>query len=216
MQTELPLPFLVSVAVPPGLANLDGLTREEVSLLGNPFLQATPKIQDKLLRFFNRHSYEFHAHLDATSLESQDDVIALLDRGARKVFVAPDALSRYTDFGDRVLPVVSKPDISSASEHGLLVKNFDLSTPESGKFIAAAQSAKIKNLYLLPTVGTPLDKFIEAAQKANAIPILPSTGMTTDKSAGRKLLVSKVIAKYWKSDRQDGLIPTVVTDEAWL
>ncbi|EFY87712.1 trifunctional histidinol dehydrogenase [Metarhizium acridum] len=214
MQTELPLPFLVSVAVPPGLANLDGLTREEVSLLGNPFLQATPKIQDKLLRFFNRHSYEFHAHLDATSLESQDDVIALLDRGARKVFVAPDALSRYTDFGDRVLPVVSKPDISSASEHGLLVKNFDLSTPESGKFIAAAQSAKIKNLYLLPTVGTPLDKFIEAAQKANAIPILPSTGMTTDKSAAGKLLVSKVIAKYWKSDRQDGLIPTVVTDEA--
>lgn len=214
METELPLPFLVSVAVPPGLANLDGLTREEVSLLGNPFLQATPKIQDKLLRFFNRHSYEFHAHLDATSLESQDDVIALLDRGARKVFVAPDALSHYTDFGDRVLPVVSKPDISSASEHGLLVRNFDLSTPESEKFIEAAQSAKVKNLYLLPTDGAPLEKFIEAAQKANAIPILPSTGLTTDKSAAGKLLVSKVIAKYWKSDRQDGLIPTVVTDEA--
>lgn len=214
METELPLPFLVSVAVPPGLANLDGLTREEVSLLGNPFLQATPKIQDKLLRFFNRHSYEFHAHLDATSLESQDDVIALLDRGARKVFVAPDALSHYTDFGDRVLPVVSKPDISSASEHGLLVRNFDLSTPESEKFIEAAQFAKVKNLYLLPTDGAPLDKFIEAAQKANAIPILPSTGLTTDKSAPGKLLVSKVIAKYWKSDRQDGLIPTVVTDEA--
>ncbi|KID89787.1 histidine biosynthesis trifunctional protein [Metarhizium guizhouense ARSEF 977] len=214
METELPLPFLVSVAVPPGLANLDGLTREEVSLLGNPFLQATPKIQDKLLRFFNRHSYEFHAHLDATSLESQDDVIALLDRGARKVFVAPDALSHYTDFGDRVLPVVSKPDISSASEHGLLVRNFDLSTPESEKFIEAAQSAKVKNLYLLPTDGAPLDKFIEAAQKATAIPILPSTGLTTDKSAPGKLLVSKVIAKYWKSDRQDGLIPTVVTDEA--
>ncbi|KAK9437602.1 Histidine biosynthesis trifunctional protein [Metarhizium brunneum] len=214
METELPLPFLVSVAVPPGLANLDGLTREEVSLLGNPFLQATPKIQDKLLRFFNRHSYEFHAHLDATSLESQDDVIALLDRGARKVFVAPDALSHYTEFGDRVLPVVSKPDISSASEHGLLVRNFDLSTPESEKFLEAAQSAKVKNLYLLPTDGAPLEKFIEAAQKANAIPILPSTGLTTDKSAAGKLLVSKVIAKYWKSDRQDGLIPTVVTDEA--
>ncbi|KAK8927450.1 Histidine biosynthesis trifunctional protein [Metarhizium anisopliae BRIP 53293] len=214
METELPLPFLVSVAVPPGLANLDGLTREEVSLLGNPFLQATPKIQDKLLRFFNRHSYEFHAHLDATSLESQDDVIALLDRGARKVFVAPDALSHYTEFGDRVLPVVSKPDISSASEHGLLVRNFDLSTPESEKFIEAAQSTKVKNLYLLPTDGAPLEKFIEAAQKANAIPILPSTGLTTDKSAAGKLLVSKVIAKYWKSDRQDGLIPTVVTDEA--
>lgn len=214
METELPLPFLISVAVPPGLANLDGLTREEVSLLGNPFLQATPKIQEKLMRFFNRHNYEFHAHLDATALESQDDVVALLDRGARKVFVTPEALSQYTDFGDRVLPVASKPDISAASEHGLLVKNFDLSTAEAQKFVEAAQSAKIKNLYLLPVEGTSLDKFIEAAQKANAIAILPSTGLTTDKSTTGKLLLSKVIATYWKSDRQDGLIPTVVTDEA--
>lgn len=214
METELPLPFLISVAVPPGLANLDGLTREEVSLLGNPFLQATPKTQEKLMRFFNRHNYEFHAHLDATALESQDDVIALLDRGARKVFVAPEALSQYTDFGDRVLPVVSKPDISAASEHGLLVKNFDPASSEAQKFVEEAHSAKLKNLYLLPVDGTPLDRFIEAAQKANAIPILPSTGLTTDKSASGKLLLSKVIATFWKSDRQDGLIPTVVTDEA--
>ncbi|TWU75305.1 trifunctional histidinol dehydrogenase [Metarhizium rileyi] len=214
METELPLPFLVSVAVPPGLANLNGLNREEVSLLGNPFLHATPKIQDKLLRFFNRHNYEFHAHLDATALESQDDVIALLDRGARKVFVAPEALSQYTDFGDRVLPVVNKLDVSAASKHGLLVKNFDLSTPELDKFVETAQSAKLKNLYLLPIDGTPLDEFIDIARKVKAIPILPSTGLTTDKSSQDKLLVSKVIATYWKSDRQDGLIPTVVTDEA--
>ncbi|KHN96755.1 histidine biosynthesis trifunctional protein [Metarhizium album ARSEF 1941] len=214
MATGLPLPFLVSVSVPPGLANLDGLTREEVSLLGNPFLQATPKIQDKLLRFLNRHKYEFHAHLDAAALESQDDVIALLDRGARKVFVAPDALPQYADFGDRVLPVVGKPDLSAASKHGLLVKDFDLSASESGKFIQAAQSAKVKNLYLRPIDGTPLDKFIDAAHTANAIPILPSTGLTTDKSATGKLLISDVIAKYWNSDRQDGLVPTVVTNEA--
>ena len=214
METELPLPFLISVAIPPGLANLDGLNREEVSLLGNPFLQATPKTQEKLLRFFSRHNYEFHAHLDATSLDSQDDVISLLDRGARKVFVTPEALPQYTDFGDRVLPVVSTPDISAASEHGLLVKDFDLTASESEKFVTAVQSAKLKNLYLLPVAGTSLDKFIEVAQRAGAIPILPSTGLTTDKSANDKLLLSKAIATFWKSDRQDGLIPTVVTDEA--
>lgn len=215
METELPLPFLISVAVPPGLAKLDGLTREEVSLLGNPFLQATPKTQEKLIRFFNRHNYEFHAHIDATALESRDDVIALLDRGARKVFVAPEALSQFTDFGDRVLPVVSKPDLSAASEHGLLIRDFDLSAAESRKFIEAAQSTTPRNLYLRPIDdGTPLDKFVEVAKQANAIPVLPSTGLTTDKSATDKLLLSKVIASYWKSDRQDGLIPTVVTDEA--
>ncbi|KAG5939426.1 imidazoleglycerol-phosphate dehydratase [Claviceps sorghi] len=214
METELPLPFLISVAVPPGLAHLDGLTREEVSLLGNPFLQATPQVQDKLIRFFTRHNYEFHAHIDATALESPDDVVALLDRGARKVFVAPEALSRYADFGDRVLPVVSKPDLSAASAHGLLINDFDLASPESQKLIEAAQSSKPKNLYLRPVDGTPLEKFVEAAKQANAIPILPSTRLTTDKSAAEKLLLSQVIASYWKSDRPDGLIPTVVTDEA--
>ncbi|KAG5980314.1 imidazoleglycerol-phosphate dehydratase [Claviceps digitariae] len=215
METELPLPFLIGVAVPPGLANLDGLTREEVSLLGNPFLQATPQVQEKLIRFFNRHNYEFHAHIDATALQSHDDVVALLDRGARKVFVTPEALPRYADFGDRVLPKVSKPDLSAASAaHGLLVDNFDLTSPESQKFIETAQSSKPKNLYLRPVDGTPLGKFIEVAKQANAIPILPSTGLTTNKSAADQLLLSDVIASYWKSDRPDGLIPTVVTDEA--
>lgn len=214
METELPLPFLVSVAIPPGLANLQGLNREEVSLLGNPFLEATSGVQEKLSRFFNRHNYEFCAHVDATGLASQDDVIALLDRGARKAFVAPEALSAYSDFGARVLPVISKPDLSAASKDGLLVKEFDPKASGLEKFIEQAQLAKIKNLYLKPVAGADLGNFIEVATKCNAIPVLPSTGLTTDKSDATKLLLSKVISTYWRSDRQDGLVPTVVTDEA--
>ncbi|KND91253.1 Histidine biosynthesis trifunctional protein [Tolypocladium ophioglossoides CBS 100239] len=214
METELPLPFLVSVAIPPGLANLQGLNREEVSLLGNPFLDATSGIQEKLSRFFHRHNYEFCAHVDATGLAAQDDVVALLDRRARKAFVSPEALSAYSDFGARVLPVVSKPDLSTACKDGLLVKEFDPKAAGLDKFIEQAQSAKIKNLYLKPVAGADLGNFIEVAQRCNAIPILPSTGLTTDKSDTTKLLLSKVISTYWKSDRQDGLVPTVVTDEA--
>ena len=214
METELPLPFLVSVAIPPGLANLEGLNREEVSLLGNPFLEATSGIQEKLSRFFNRHSYEFCAHVDATSLPSQDEVIALLDRGAQRVFVASEALSAYSDFGARVLPAISKPDLTAASKNGLLIKEFDQKASGLDKFIADTQSAKIKNLYLKPVAGADLSTFIDVAKKCNAIPVLPSTGLTTDKSDATKLLLSKVISTYWKSDRQDGLVPTVVTDEA--
>ncbi|UNI23497.1 trifunctional histidinol dehydrogenase [Purpureocillium takamizusanense] len=216
METELPLPFLVSVAIPPGLANLEGLNREEVSLLGNPFIEASPKIQDKLGRFFNRHNYEFCAHVDATGLQSPDDVVALLDRGARRVFVAPESLSEYTDLGARVLPAVSTLDLSVASKDGLLVKDVDVNASGLDKFVEQAQAAKIKNLFLKPAAGVSLDRFIEVAQKSNAIPVLPSTGLTTDKSDSSKLLLSKVIAAYWKSDRQDGLVPTVVTDEAGI
>lgn len=214
METELPLPFLVSVAIPPGLADVDGLSREEVSVLGNPFLEAAPNVQDKLARFFSRHNYEFHAHVDATSLESSDDVVGLLDRGARRVFVVPQALSQYADFGARVLPVVSKPDLSAASENGLLIKDFDADAADLDQFVERAQGAKIKNLYLKPLARADPAKFIEVARKCNAIPVLPSTALTTDKADATKLSLCKVIATYWTSDRQDGLVPTVVTDES--
>lgn len=216
METELPLPFLVSVAVPPGLANLDGLTREEVSILGCPFLDAKPQLIEKFAKFFNRHSAEFQAHLDATALESQDDVLNLLDRGAKRVFVGPETLSQYTELGARVLPVVSTPDLSAASEHGLLVRGFDPKTWDVTKFIADARATKPKILYIKPADGVSLQELIDIAQKSNAIPILPSTGLTTNREDTSKLLLSKVLSSQWKSDRPDGLVPTVVTDEAGI
>ncbi|KAK8146081.1 trifunctional histidinol dehydrogenase [Beauveria asiatica] len=212
MEVELPLPFLVSVAVPPGLANLDGLSREEVSILGCPFLDAKPQLLEKFAKFFNRHSAEFQAHLDATALE-QDDVLGLLDRGAKRVFVTPESLPQYTELGDRVLPVVFTPDLSAASEHGLLVRDFDPKTWDVTKFIADSQATKTKVLYIKPIEGASLQQFLEIAQKSNAVPILPSTGLTTDKADTSKLLLSQVLSSQWKSDRPDGLVPTVVTDE---
>lgn len=216
METVLPLPFLISVAVPPGLAKLDGLTREEVSILGCPFIEAQPQILDKLSRFFQRHNYEFQAHLDVTGLTSVDEVATLLDGGARKAFVAADQLSQYSQFGGRVIPTVTSLDLSKASEFGLLIKDFDIQAANLDQFVQDAQAKKINTLYLKPVDGTPLEQFIEVAQKISAIPILPSTGLTTDKKDTAKLLLSSVIAKQWKSDRPDGLIPTVVTDEAGI
>ncbi|KAM3444836.1 hypothetical protein NHJ13734_001026 [Beauveria thailandica] len=215
MEVELPLPFLVSVAVPPGLANLDGLSREEVSILGCPFLDAKPQLLEKFAKFFNRHSAEFQAHLDATALE-QDDVLGLLDRGAKRVFVTPESLPQYTELGDRVLPVVFTPDLSAASEHGLLVRDFDPKTWDVTKFIADSQATKTKVLYIKPIEGASLQQFLEIAQKSNAVPILPSTGLTTDKADTSKLLLSQVLSSQWKSDRPDGLVPTVVTDETGI
>lgn len=215
MEIELPLPFLVSVAVPPGLASLDGLTREEVSILGVPFLDAKPQLLEKFTKFFSRHSTEFQAHLDATALE-QDDVLGFLDRGAKRVFVTPEALPQYAELADRVFPVVSSPDLSAASEHGLLVRDVDPKTWDVAKFIADAQAKKVKALYIKPIEGASLQEFLEIAQKSGAVPILPSTGLTTDKADSSKLLLSKVLAGQWKSDRPDGLVPTVVTDEAGI
>jgi phosphoribosyl-ATP pyrophosphohydrolase/phosphoribosyl-AMP cyclohydrolase/histidinol dehydrogenase len=91
METTLPLPFLVSVNVPPGLGGeKEGLNREEVSCLGCVFFEVTPQTLDKVLSFLGRHNTEFQPFFDVTSLESRDDIISILDAGARKVFVRPE------------------------------------------------------------------------------------------------------------------------------
>jgi phosphoribosyl-ATP pyrophosphohydrolase/phosphoribosyl-AMP cyclohydrolase/histidinol dehydrogenase len=209
METTLPLPFLVSVAGPEGQAADNGLTPQEVALLGAPFYETASKD-------WGRPVAGTIVHMDATNLSSPDDVVALLDGGVRKVFVPSENISEYTEFGARVIPTVCNLDLSAATESGLLIKDFDTSSSELGKFIEEASARKIKNLFLKPTPKTALENFVEVAKKCNAIPILPSTGLTTDKNDSTRLVLSKVIASYWKSDRPDGLIPTVVTDDAGI
>ncbi|KAM0305263.1 hypothetical protein HYE67_008821 [Fusarium culmorum] len=209
METTLPLPFLVSVASANDQPTNDGLNRQEIALLGAPFYETSSKD-------WGRPSAGTNVHMDATGLSDPDDVVALLDSGVRTVFVTSESYSEYEQYGARVIPAVSSLILSSATEHGLLVKDFDVSSSDVDKFIEVAQSKQIKSLYVKPTPETDIEKFIEVAKKANAIPIIPSTRLTTDKNDSSRLLLSKLIALYWKSDRTDGLIPTVVTDDAGI
>jgi phosphoribosyl-ATP pyrophosphohydrolase/phosphoribosyl-AMP cyclohydrolase/histidinol dehydrogenase len=214
METTLPLPFLVSVNVPPGLGGeKEGLNREEVSCLGCIFFEVAPQTLEKILRFLGRHNTEFQPFFDVTRLESRDDVITLLDAGARKVFVRPEQLPDFAEFGSRVAAVVDAKGAGLApTEHGLLVSGFDQTAADAAQFVEGTKTKKIAPLFLKPVPGTDLEKFIGLAAQCNAIPILPSTGLSSTTQAG-KLAVSKILAATWKSDRADGLIPTVVVDE---
>lgn len=214
METTLPLPFLVGVAIPPGLAGAEGLSRDEVSCLGTVFLEVTPSNIGKIQQFLSQHSVEFLPFMDVTQLESKDDVLSLLDAGARKVFVKPEQLPEYTEYGSRVAPVVSKSNaLASASQHGLLISDFDHSTCEVGAFMEEVKSKKISNLFVKPVEGATLEHFVDVAAQIGAVPILPSAGLTTAKEAAGKLSVSKILCSTWSSDRPDKLIPTVVCDE---
>jgi phosphoribosyl-ATP pyrophosphohydrolase/phosphoribosyl-AMP cyclohydrolase/histidinol dehydrogenase len=217
METTLPLPFLVGVNVPPGLGGeTEGLSREEVSCLGCVFLEVAPQNLDKVLRFLGRHNTEFQPFFDVTRLESRDDIVTLLDAGARKVFVRPEQLPDYAEFGSRVAPILDGDSTgklaSTATEHGLLVSGFDRTTPNAGQFIEEAKAKKIASFFLKPAPRADLEDFIKLAAECNAVPILPSTGLSSTAQAD-KLAVSKILAATWKSDRADGLIPTVVVDE---
>ncbi|KAL1836283.1 hypothetical protein VTJ49DRAFT_5344 [Mycothermus thermophilus] len=217
METTLPLPFLVGVNVPPGLAGeTEGLNREEVSCLGCVFVQVAPPTLDRILRFLSQHNTDFHPFFDVTRLESRDDVVTLIDAGARKVFVRPDQLSYFAEYSSRVAPVVEAAEVTqipaAASEHGLLITDFDPAVPAAVDLAKEAGAKKISPFFLRPVPGADLDKFVALAAEFRAIPILPSTGLSSTPQDG-KLAVPKVLAATWKSDRPDRLVPTVVVDE---
>lgn len=212
METTLPLPFLVSDTVPAGPASTGGLNANEVACLGTVFFEVTPESRDKILQQLSEHQADFF--LDVSRLDSKDDVLNLLDAGARKVFVEPEHIPEYTEYGARVAPVVTKTNaLDSATEHGLLLSGFDHSTCEVSRFLEDIKAKKLKNFFLKPVEGAILEHFVDVAVQLGATPILPSAGLTTAKEANGKLSVSKILCTAWSSDRPDSLIPTVVTDE---
>lgn len=212
METTLPLPFLVSVTAEFGQSTAEGLNPNELSCLGNVFFEVTPGTVDKALQLLKTLNADLF--LDVSQLESKDDVLNLLDAGARQVFVKPEVLSEYTEYGPRVAPVVTKTNaLDSASEHGLLLSDFDHSTCEVNRFLDDIKSKKVKNLLVKPVEGAILDHFVDVAAQLGATPVLPATGLTTAKEANGKLSVSKLLCTTWTSDRPDNLIPTVVTHE---
>ncbi|CAI4218645.1 unnamed protein product [Parascedosporium putredinis] len=214
METTLPFPFLISVPSS-GLANAEGLTAGEVSVLGSPFIEADAGLKDEAWKALRR-SNDFHPHFDVSKLGSKDEVLDLLDRGARKVFVPAGQFADYEgeEFVSRVAPIVATLDLSAATAQGLLITNVDPQVQDLEKFVADCEAKKVQDLFLKPVEEADLEQFIGIAQRCKAVAILPSNRITTDKNDSSRFLLSKLIAAYWKSDRPDGLIATVVCDEA--
>ncbi|KAK7962682.1 uncharacterized protein PG986_003507 [Apiospora aurea] len=214
METTLPLPFLISVAVPPGLDSSEGLSRGEVSCLGCVFFDVTQQNLDKLLHYLDQHSSEFHTFFDVTAVESKDDIISLLDHGARKIFVQPERLAEFADFKGRVAPAVAKlSNVSVGTEYGILLKDFDHNKCDVAKFLEHSTAEKLPPTYIKPIQGTNFEQFLAVCSQISAIPILPSTGLTTNKDDQSKIFVSTMLSGAWISDRPDKLMPTVVCDE---
>ncbi|KAI0857726.1 histidinol dehydrogenase [Xylaria cubensis] len=214
METILPLPFLISVAVPPGLASSEGLSRDEVSCLGCVFFDVTPDNLGPLLKLLGQHNADFQTFFDATALESRDDIVSLLDHGARKIFVRPESLPDFLGYGERVAPAFSKLNEITGTEKQLLLKNFDQRSCDVAGFLESSKVDKLPLMFIKPVSDTIYEHFVDITSSVNAIPIIPSTHLTTKKDeADKRLYIPKLFSTSWKTDRQDKLLPTVVCDE---
>ncbi|ERS96668.1 phosphoribosyl-ATP pyrophosphohydrolase [Sporothrix schenckii 1099-18] len=228
MESTLPLPFVVSV--PAALDSVsEGLTPAEIAVLGTIFLQANPANLSQLQALLAARGAELVPFVDGTALTSPDDVVALLDLGARRVFVQPSQLAELAPtYGARVAAAVSATDASAASlasattaeQGGLLVTDLDVAASTSSAFIEAAAATKTNpSLFVQPapaSVATPtaVSTFAESAARIHAIPILPSTALTTVTDSQDKVSVAGLLEAAWQSDRPDKLVTTVVTDQS--
>jgi phosphoribosyl-ATP pyrophosphohydrolase/phosphoribosyl-AMP cyclohydrolase/histidinol dehydrogenase len=211
METTLPLPFLPSVDLSQGpTESKEGLTRSQLSYLGCVFFKVNDNTVDALLQFLQRH-VSIEAYVDVTDIQSAEDIINILDAGARKVFVESEqkALDAY---GERVLVAASTylEPTSPAYSKGALAPRESLDIARS--YLEEWREAKISPIFL-PISTENHESFLKLAKEFSAIPIIPATKLTIEKASNGLISVPALIGESWTSDRTDKLVPTVVTDE---
>jgi phosphoribosyl-ATP pyrophosphohydrolase/phosphoribosyl-AMP cyclohydrolase/histidinol dehydrogenase len=214
METTLPLPFIPSVSLENGPSEFsDGLTRTQLSYLGCVYVAANCQNIDILSQLLKIHA-GIDVYVDVTAIQSFDDIVSILDAGAYKVFVAPSHVPLLQAYADRILPVLSAQDQEPADEitvNGILIKAENAESL-SNPFLQSLKARKVSPIFLVDPAAD-IGSTLKAAADISAIPIIPITHLTLDKSEKGRVSVATLIANSWSSDRPDGLIPTVVTNE---
>ncbi|RDW87578.1 histidine biosynthesis trifunctional protein [Coleophoma crateriformis] len=208
METTVPLPFVPSVDLDSESASeSSGLSRAQLSYLGCVYFTANSANLDKLLQFLQRH-ISINTYANVSSVESVEDVVTILDAGARKVFVKPSQLEPLKAYGDRVLPIYSATEKADYS-NGVLFS--PTSSSELKSVLEKLKAEKVSPVFLQPT-GDELKSNLEAYEDS-VVPIIPTTNLTIEQPSSGLFSVPELIASSWTSDRPDKLMPTVVTDE---
>ena len=185
------------------------MTPTQLSYLGCVHLAASSQTIDGLLQYMQANP-SLEAYVDVSEVGSTDDILTILDAGACKIFVKSTQLKALEAYGDRVVPILNIGDGSQAYDNGVFLRAADLQTTEASlKKLATWNTTPI---YVM-TESIDDDVIINLAKEHSAVPIVPSTSLTVERASRDKVSISAVIAGTWRSDREDKLIPTMVTDE---
>lgn len=149
-----------------------------------------------------------------------DEVIQRLDQGADKVVIPFACAKQVIDIipAERVILLLDVTNVSAVSEKirngvsGVLLKtsslDVDFITSFSRFFTGAA-------IHVLPDTNTPLpsQSVIRELRRAGATLVLRTSSLTLSASTSTKLNIGDIFTAPLTSDRQDGLFPTVVTED---
>ncbi|PQE03345.1 histidine biosynthesis trifunctional protein [Rutstroemia sp. NJR-2017a BBW] len=202
MEVSSPLPFIPSVDLGNGPADSKvGLTRTQLSYLGCVYLTANDGNLEILFSFLQRH-ITIGTYVDVSAVTSTEDIVLILDSGARTVFVKPSQLESLSKYEDRT---------STEYLKGGLLTFVDEAYTKS--LLEDFKERKSSPIFLASTAECNIEKLVEIAREFSAIPVIPATRLSIEQATEDQIFVPQLIAGSWTSDRADNLVPTVVTDE---
>lgn len=214
----------------------NGLALKTISYLHRVCIFATPETQQGAIAFLCKYFNHYTIYCDCTALESLEDILSLLNNGGAKVFVASWQMEAIVE--NRLLVgqdlgrlVVSfdrsifdgEPEETAKS----IVSNIKAFIPDTpiGIQIQGVHDWKLldKMNQMSKTEYYP-DRYITLAHniqsdyikavKDGHVAIIPASGLTTNPTKSSNLVPAHVlITSALRSDRPDGLFPTIVTDE---
>ncbi|KAL1953344.1 hypothetical protein VTO42DRAFT_2998 [Malbranchea cinnamomea] len=214
------LPFLVSLdarssSSPPS----DSLSLEHISYFGRVLLKAPTVEQAR--SFVTANFSLLDIYVDATTIESVEDIVDLLNAGSTCAFVTPLQFSTLSDEHNidssrLVALLASAGDVEafkSWAESGS--KRADISvhctnSPALDTVVAElGKNSTLKAVYYSCDVSAAQTELLERQEKC-VIRIVPSTTLSIDKEDQSP---AKLVASAASPDPTSGLYSTIVTDE---
>lgn len=157
--------------------------------------------------------------LEVSNVQLQQDVIDLLDAGAARIFVSSTQASGFSQIPNLdTTRIVYCPDGASAdvtadldgTSFGLYLQN--VGSAEAVGRILHEMGKKRPTVYVSKS-GMSESDAVELCRQ-DAIPIIPATRLSLDSAApSEEIRVAALLLARAKSDRPDGLLTTLVTDE---
>lgn len=210
-----------------------GLEWETFSIFGRVKFDVSPKNYDEAISFIRKHFGNVRIFCDVVALDSVLDIIALLDNGAAKVFVSRSQLSEIVDKGvladtDRLIVCVDgshtrRDDVDaikiiqeSLMNTGKSIKSFklmDVDSDSRNSTECLEEPPRGRPILYVTLANNTMDEYLHAI-RSGFTPIVAAQSLTAEPAKHPHLTpVHQLITGILRSDRSDGLYPTVVTDE---
>ena len=208
------------------------LSKHAITVIGQIVLQSRSETVDGTIQALSNTPTTLDVIIDFETL-SPDQLIKLLDAGASKVVVSTAQLGELTDVPpERLIARLSEEQVATPAgieEIANLVSGVILDSSFSVSIDPGSLKSIVESLRksLLPsggertvyiqyclTTSPPTIAELKSLALLSIIPIIPSSYLTSSPKENPSLLsVAQIALLGAKTDRADGLYPTIVVDE---